>query len=421
MELGTCSGAKLGGHLAVCPACSAALRDYQEVIRIGMPSVAPEHVPNSISTAPAASVESTKRRLFETISLEAKCRSVFPPALNSGAPFVENKPQIVERNLIANPQWDLRTLLRCAAAFFLVAGLVVAAYRLGEQRVARLPSSNERQSVSASNNLQSEVTALTKERRALDSELRERDQAGMRLAGELTQQQKKVTELRDQEQSARDALLKSDQENSQLASEHDAIDQQLKEAQATLAITRANIDSLRRQRDADMTRAAGLETRIAELSESLKDRDDTIAQQQPLLASDRDIRDLMGARDLYIVEVYDVARNGQMKKPFGRVFLTKDKSLIFYAYDLQQQPGATQTSTFQAWGQRGPDRKGAVSLGIFYMDNAANKRWVVKVDDPKTLKQIDAVFVTVEPNGGSPKPSGKQLLFAYLRVDPNHP
>jgi hypothetical protein len=29
--------------------------------------------------------------------------------------------------------------------------------------------------------------------------------------------------------------------------------------------------------------------------------------------------------------------------------------------------------------------------------------------------------VTVEPNGGSHHPSGKPLLFAYLRVSPNHP
>jgi len=45
----------------------------------------------------------------------------------------------------------------------------------------------------------------------------------------------------------------------------------------------------------------------------------------------------------------------------------------------------------------------------------------LKFDDPKTLAKIDAVFVTVEPDGGSHHPSGKQLLFAYLRVTPNHP
>jgi len=39
----------------------------------------------------------------------------------------------------------------------------------------------------------------------------------------------------------------------------------------------------------------------------------------------------------------------------------------------------------------------------------------------EALAQIDAVFVTIEPNGGSHKPSSKPLLFAYLKVNPNHP
>jgi hypothetical protein len=129
----------------------------------------------------------------------------------------------------------------------------------------------------------------------------------------------------------------------------------------------------------------------------------------------------MGARDLYVAEVYDVARTGATQKPYGRVFYTKGKSLIFYAYDLDQQTIAKKTSTFQVWGQRGPEREQAFPLGVFYEDNASKKRWVLKLDDPKLLAQIDAVFVTIEPNGGSRKPSGKPLLFAYLRVDPNHP
>jgi len=46
---------------------------------------------------------------------------------------------------------------------------------------------------------------------------------------------------------------------------------------------------------------------------------------------------------------------------------------------------------------------------------------VLKFDNPKELDEIDAVFVTVEPKGGSHKPSGKSLLFAYLKMNPNHP
>jgi hypothetical protein len=83
--------------------------------------------------------------------------------------------------------------------------------------------------------------------------------------------------------------------------------------------------------------------------------------------------------------------------------------------------GSRVPAHFRPWGSHGLDRQHATSLGVFYQDNAAKKRWVVKFDDPKKLEQIDAVFVTVEPNGGSHKPSGKQLLFAYLKVDPNHP
>ncbi|MFZ0668300.1 MAG: anti-sigma factor, partial [Acidimicrobiales bacterium] len=125
--------------------------------------------------------------------------------------------------------------------------------------------------------------------------------------------------------------------------------------------------------------------------------------------------------DLYVGEVYDVARNGQTEKPFGRVFYTKGKSLIFYAYDLDLQPGIRDSSTFQAWGSRGSDRSDAVSLGIFYEDNAANKCWVLKAENAKALNGIDAVFVTAEPHGGSSHPSGKSLLYAYLHVEPNHP
>jgi hypothetical protein len=62
-----------------------------------------------------------------------------------------------------------------------------------------------------------------------------------------------------------------------------------------------------------------------------------------------------------------------------------------------------------------------LNLGIFYEDNVAKKRWVLKFNDAKTLQKIDAVFVTVEPHGGSEKPSGTPHLFAYLRVNANHP
>ncbi len=163
------------------------------------------------------------------------------------------------------------------------------------------------------------------------------------------------------------------------------------------------------------------EAKVNDLTHQLQEQQAALEQRDELLSHDRDIRELMGARDLYIAEIYDVAGTGETKKPYGRVFYTRGKSLIFYAYDLDQQSELKRASTFQAWGRRGPDRQQAINLGVFYEDNGTKKRWILKCDDPKTLAQIDAVFVTIEPNGGSHKPSSKPLLFAYLKVNPNHP
>ena len=62
-----------------------------------------------------------------------------------------------------------------------------------------------------------------------------------------------------------------------------------------------------------------------------------------------------------------------------------------------------------------------MNLGILYMDSEANRRWVMRFDDPKQLAEIDAVFVTVEPHGGSQKPTSKPFLYALLRNQANHP
>jgi hypothetical protein len=55
------------------------------------------------------------------------------------------------------------------------------------------------------------------------------------------------------------------------------------------------------------------------------------------------------------------------------------------------------------------------------MDDQAQSRWALKVEDPNLLTAINSVFVTVEPHGGTEKPTGKKLMYAYLRNPINHP
>ena len=158
----------------------------------------------------------------------------------------------------------------------------------------------------------------------------------------------------------------------------------------------AKLAVLAGQQSKDTAQSQALQAQVNDLNSSLEAKDREIAQNDDLLNHDRDIRNLIGARNLYIAEIYDVAKTGVTQKPFGRVFYTKGKSLVFYAYDLDQQPGVKRASTFQAWGRRGIDQQQDVNLGIFYQDDQNKDRWILKSNDPVTLAQIDAVFVTVE-------------------------
>jgi hypothetical protein len=269
--------------------------------------------------------------------------------------------------------------------------------------------------------LQQQISDAGHDRELLVARMVERDKTIEGLRRQVEQQAAELNKIKDEQAALQSASTKSDEEKERLAASQAAVTQKLETAEASLQKTQKELEGLKGQRSQEDLAAKALQAKVGELNQLLRDREATIDQQQDLLAHDRDIRELMGARDLYIAEVFDVAKTGATQKPYGRIFFTKGKSLIFYAYDLDRQAGFKKASTFQAWGQRGQDREEALNLGVFYEDSASKKRWVLKFDDPQKLDQIDAVFVTVEPNGGSHKPSGKSLLFAYLKVRPNHP
>ena len=194
-------------------------------------------------------------------------------------------------------------------------------------------------------------------------------------------------------------------------------------ADVELAMTRASDDlqSIRQERADDAAALAAQARQIRVLSAKLSDQTETLDRETTLLAASRDIHDLMGARNLHIVDVLDVDSKGKDRRAFGRVFYTDEKSLIFYAFDLSDRATVRRNASFQVWGARGPAHSPARSLGVFYVDDQKQNRWVLKFDDPRILAEIDSVFVTVEPQGGSARPTGRKFLYAYLKANPNHP
>jgi hypothetical protein len=241
-----------------------------------------------------------------------------------------------------------------------------------------------------------------------------------RLRTEARLDQSEVEKLKGQQSQLEDELAKTTEALRQIQQDRTGLSQQLAQAQANALSLQAKMNQAGDRTTLDTEQALAASKQVEELRASVEAKDKEIAQDQELLQHDRDIRNLISARNVYMAEIYDVAKTGDTQKPFGRVFYTKDKSLVFYGYDLDQQRGVKKASTFQAWG-RGVDQQHAISLGLLDLDDANQKRWVLKFDNAKTISQIDAVFITLEPEGGSTKPSGKPLLFTSLRIDPNHP
>jgi Putative zinc-finger len=403
---------KLQDHLAGCSECRKALQEFEAVADIAVPLLSSELAPIPSRHGSPAPSEISGVTIVRGAPIDRKLRRGLP---DSGA-MTAYRNGHGRAPLNWNYVW-----VSLAAGVLLTVALGIYSFEVGNRRALEvvhvMPSSAD----AKANALEQQMSDAGREREVLKVQLAERDKVISDLRKQIEQQSASLNEVKSLQANLEESLQGDEAQKEQMTQERATLAGKFDLAQASLQKTQAELDSARQQRSQDQLRAASFESQIKDLNSQLREREEVINRQEELLAHDRDIRDLMGARDLYIAEVYDVARDGATQKPYGRVFYTKGKSLIFYAYDLDQQTNVKSASTFQAWGRRGADKDQALDLGIFFEDNAAKKRWVLKFDNPRALEQIDAVFVTVEPNGGSHKPSGKPLLFAYLKVDPNHP
>jgi anti-sigma factor ChrR (cupin superfamily) len=404
---------RLQEHLAVCQSCRESLQQFEAVVGQAIPAIAANEEPESSGPGPSWSQEQAEQAFFQRLEQEEKhepknFRSVGDPPTNPHRlpPFSSSLP------------WRQVWMLY-AAGILLFLTLGFYAYRVNvhhptevAQHAPHPPSAQNQVS------LEEELSDAGHDREIARAQIEQRDKTIADLHHQLAEQSAEINQMKSTQENDQRAGDASKQDLTQQRTE---LTQRLDSAQSNSQAMQQKLDSLTQQSGQDAERARISDAKVTDLTRLLRDRDVALNEKDELLARDRDIRELMGARNLYIAEVHDVNGKGKTQTAYGRVFYTREKSLIFYAYDLDQQAVVKKASAFQVWGRRGPDWQQAVNLGIFYEDNASKKRWILKCDDPKTLAQIDAVFVTVEPNGGSHKPSGKSLLFAYLKVDPNHP
>ena len=410
---------RLGEHLALCLSCREALRQYESIASEVIPAVAADEAPDHGPVDSSWSEEKAEKALFERLAREEKSSDVEKG--RNGSSFFPDRILPFSTDSTWRNVWVLYAagiLLFCAISFF--------AYRVGTRRATEAAQSLQLQQANqqvpiGQTLLEEQLSDAGHDRAVANTELAQRDKVIADLRREMARQSAEIAGLKAAQTQLESTLQSDDASKQALVQQKAELTQRLESAENSSHALQEKLDSLAQQSTEEAAKANASDARVNDLTRQLQNQEAALNQRDEMLAHDRDIRDVMGARDLYIAEIYDVAGTGETKKPYGRVFYTRGKSLIFYAYDLDEQGGLKAASTFQAWGRRGPDRQQALNLGVFYEDNAARKRWILKCDDPRTLAQIDAVFVTIEPQGGSHKPSNKTLLFASLKIDPNHP
>lgn len=390
-------------HLNECAACSAMFAEYQNLATDGM-----DFLRREFARSKSGEFDENKAlaRLLEAADLP--------------------KPQLVpEPSSNESQMRSKRGLWQGLIAASLLGTVAGASYWIGHRPqpapVAQAGSGSHQAAVQLAaqkRTFENIVSADNQRITALETEAKTGQSELERLRSEAQDASEKLAAATT---SFNDSKSKSDAQITALTQDRDASAARVRDAEAKYQAVEGELNTLRSQHQQDLLQVATLEDRVNNLSASLKDTTTRAASDEQYLSTDRDIRDLIGARNLYIADIMDVDESGQSRKPFGRVFYTKTKSLVFYAYDLDRQPGVKLTSTFQVWGRTGVGDKKPVNLGILYMDSETNRRWTLRVDNPQQLSQLDAIFVTIEPRPQMERPTGKPFLVASLRREPNHP
>jgi hypothetical protein len=386
-------------HMAYCDSCHEKFQQYQQIASDLIPAMAAVAGSDSESASDdsGSSLDVAERRLMDRLNSIPASKEI---------PNKRTPPRRTVALLIAA---GIATIACTATIYFVqgrkssVAQNTLAVRSQTSQKAP--PSLDEAEELQSLKRTQNQAAGFEKRLAASEEKLNQSDSA---LASLRKQMETEQTERK------------------QLSEDRESLNAQLTASQAEAASLRESLSSANSGSAQQAVRVETLEGTVHELRVALNEKDLVISEKNRMLdldqeffARDRDIRDLIGARNLYIADISDTTEDGRTAKQFGRIFYTKDRSLVFYGFDLDSQAGRKQDVSFQVWGS-GSDRSTPVNLGLFYQDDT-HKRWVLRCTDAKTLARLNMVFVTVEPQGGSAKPTGKQLLRAYLQIQPNHP
>jgi hypothetical protein len=400
---------ELAEHTQNCDECRGACEEFSDLLK-ELPPV--EEAVDLVALRQAEEAEYRKRFLARARS-EGKR---FSPEAEEGRSPKTSRWRLP--HLGVSPQWA------AVAAVFLLVGSGFAYIKVRDPHsltsVASTSANPARRATTASTNppangeYEAHLATLQSAVAASDAKIAFLRDENADLRKRLELSDKSTTATQGEKDRIKADLVRANELNAQLQDE-------TKRNAVLVAQAQSDLDKINGQKANALAELAMEKRNVDELASRLKAQTDSLDREKELLTAGRDITDLMGARSLHVVDVYDGDGTGKNKKSFGRVFYTEGKSLVFYAFDLDERKVVNAKYSYKAWGERQANPSSVKSLGILYVDDKSQKRWALKVNDPEQLAEIDSVFVTLEPHDNADKPHGQKLLFAFLGSSANHP
>jgi hypothetical protein len=426
-QLGGAQMCELNAHVAVCDSCRQFLESVAQLGVQAMPLLAEVRAGMSEIVPP----DGIRGRFLSRVANEGLDKNAFPSAATPFSALAngQDKPRLVipiaipietagEKPRGIDTWFNWPAAVKWSAAAVAACALIgIGGYYLGQRKVTSVPVVATRVEIPAPRSSSEEVpvdaiSQLAQQRAALENQLGN-------LRDELAASKNETNKLSEDLVAANDRLAalasqKQDEEK------RFTTDNDLAAKQGPLL--QLQVEALRKQLTDSQSALSAREQVAQELQAQLDATADELDREHSLNSAKGAAGDLVAARDLHIVDVYDSDPTGKRQRPFGRVFYVEGKSLVFYAYDLGDPRRPNTNVVFQVWGGKAGVKEVTHRLGILHSDDPAQARWKLTFDDVNVLAQINSVFVTAEAaDKNSDAPQGKRILYAYFGNPPNHP
>jgi hypothetical protein len=200
------------------------------------------------------------------------------------------------------------------------------------------------------------------------------------------------------------------------------------QAQGDAEVLQLKKDLERVQSEETVDRTASLvsESELRNLRNTVEQQKLQLDELHRLNAAGNSARDLVGSRNLHVMDFPGWDENGKPQREFGRLLYAEGKKMAFYAFDLDDPRRPRATNAFYVWAETSGSAKGkrshVIPLGKFSFDSIKDNRWSLIVTDAQLLTGLRSIFVTAEPDGTAVKePTGKIIFTSALDRKANHP